>query len=136
MLALGALLDQWSVTRAAEQLGLSQPTLSEALARLRRHFGDELLIRDGRVLNMGISDDQRWKVHLPVGLPAEGREILLPRAAGMFASFGPLGARRFLVTMTARAPVSVVVTRSWTPSSCLRRGISLRVRLSRQRARR
>lgn len=48
MLALDALLDQRSVTRAAGKLGLSQPTLSEALARLRRHFGDELLVRDGR----------------------------------------------------------------------------------------
>jgi DNA-binding transcriptional LysR family regulator len=47
LVALDALLEQRSVTRAAEQLGLSQPALSASLARLRRHFGDELLTRVG-----------------------------------------------------------------------------------------
>jgi DNA-binding transcriptional LysR family regulator len=45
--ALQALLTERSVTRAAEQLGLSQPATSAALAKLRRHFGDELLTRVG-----------------------------------------------------------------------------------------
>jgi DNA-binding transcriptional LysR family regulator len=47
LLSLDALLDQRGVTRAAQQLGLSQPALSASLARLRRHFGDELLTRVG-----------------------------------------------------------------------------------------
>jgi DNA-binding transcriptional LysR family regulator len=47
LLSLDALLQQRSVTRAAEQMGLSQPALSASLARLRRHFGDELLVRVG-----------------------------------------------------------------------------------------
>jgi DNA-binding transcriptional LysR family regulator len=47
LVSLDALLDQCSVTRAAQQLGLSQPALSASLARLRRHFGDELLARSG-----------------------------------------------------------------------------------------
>src|SRR5919199_5248961 len=47
LLSLDALLEQRSVTRAAQQLGLSQPALSASLARLRRHFGDELLARVG-----------------------------------------------------------------------------------------
>jgi DNA-binding transcriptional LysR family regulator len=45
--ALHALLQERSVTRAAERLGLTQPTLSGTLARLRRHFNDELLYRSG-----------------------------------------------------------------------------------------
>ena len=36
---------QRSVTRAAERLGLSQPTVSIWLGRLRRHFGDPLFVR-------------------------------------------------------------------------------------------
>src|SRR5919202_1733449 len=47
LIALDALLEQRGVTRAAQQLGLSQPALSASLARLRRHFGDELLSRTG-----------------------------------------------------------------------------------------
>jgi DNA-binding transcriptional LysR family regulator len=47
LVSMDALLDQRSVTRAAQQLGLSQPALSASLARLRRHFGDELLARTG-----------------------------------------------------------------------------------------
>jgi DNA-binding transcriptional LysR family regulator len=47
LLALDALLKERNVTRAAERLGLSQPAVSAALGRLRRHFGDELLHRTG-----------------------------------------------------------------------------------------
>jgi LysR family transcriptional regulator, mexEF-oprN operon transcriptional activator len=47
---LTALIEESNVTRAAERLKLSQPTVSEALARLRAHFDDELLVRDGRAL--------------------------------------------------------------------------------------
>src|SRR4051794_2182832 len=47
LVSLDALLQQRSVTLAAAQMGLSQPALSASLARLRRHFGDELLTRVG-----------------------------------------------------------------------------------------
>lgn len=47
LVTLDVLLRERNVTRAAEQLGLSQPAVSAALARLRRHFGDELLVRRG-----------------------------------------------------------------------------------------
>ncbi len=36
-----------NLTRASEQLFLSQPAVSHALARLREHFNDQLFIRDG-----------------------------------------------------------------------------------------
>lgn len=44
---LEALLTERSVSRAARRLGLSQPAVSNALARLRRQFGDDLLVRRG-----------------------------------------------------------------------------------------
>ena len=47
LIALDSLLRERSVTRAAAQLGLSQPALSASLARLRRYFDDELLTRVG-----------------------------------------------------------------------------------------
>jgi DNA-binding transcriptional LysR family regulator len=46
--ALGALLEERNLTRAGAKLSLSQPTMSGALARLRRHFDDALLVRSGR----------------------------------------------------------------------------------------
>jgi DNA-binding transcriptional LysR family regulator len=45
---LEALLDARNVSRAAEALGLSQPAVSHALARLRDVFRDPLFVRDGR----------------------------------------------------------------------------------------
>ncbi|GGM94773.1 LysR family transcriptional regulator [Lentzea pudingi] len=45
--ALRALLEERNVTRAAERIGLSQPATSAALGKLRRHFGDQLLVRVG-----------------------------------------------------------------------------------------
>lgn len=42
---LCAVYRQGSVTAAARQLSLSQPAASNALARLRRHFDDELFVR-------------------------------------------------------------------------------------------
>lgn len=47
LVTLDALLEERSVTVAAQRLDVSQPTMSTALARLRRHFGDELLSRSG-----------------------------------------------------------------------------------------
>jgi DNA-binding transcriptional LysR family regulator len=48
LVALHALLRERNVTRAGEGIGLSQPAMSAALGRLRRHFGDDLLVRDGQ----------------------------------------------------------------------------------------
>jgi DNA-binding transcriptional LysR family regulator len=45
---LGALLEERNLTRAGARLSVSQPAMSGALARLRQHFGDELLVRSGR----------------------------------------------------------------------------------------
>jgi len=47
LVAFDALMDERSVTRAATRLRLSQPGMSNALSRLRRLFGDPLLVRDG-----------------------------------------------------------------------------------------
>jgi DNA-binding transcriptional LysR family regulator len=48
--ALDALLQELSVTRAADRLSITQPSMSSALGRLRELFADELLIRTGRVM--------------------------------------------------------------------------------------
>jgi DNA-binding transcriptional LysR family regulator len=47
LLILEALLEECNVTRAAMRVGVPQPAVSVALARLRRHYKDELLVRSG-----------------------------------------------------------------------------------------
>src|ERR1700751_265479 len=45
---LSVLLRERNLTRAAEMLGTTQPTISKALARLRAHFDDRLFVWAGR----------------------------------------------------------------------------------------
>jgi DNA-binding transcriptional LysR family regulator len=49
---LDALLSERNVSRAARRLGISQPTASRALARLRRMFDDDLLVRRGNAYEL------------------------------------------------------------------------------------
>jgi DNA-binding transcriptional LysR family regulator len=48
LVTLDALLRERNVTRAGKRVGLSQPAVSAALARLRQTFADPLLVRVGR----------------------------------------------------------------------------------------
>lgn len=50
--ALNALLKERNVTRAANQIGLSQPAMSRVLAKLREQFEDQLLVRVGIVFQL------------------------------------------------------------------------------------
>jgi len=45
-----ALMQERSVTRAGERIGLSQPAVSSALNRLRHLVGDQLFIREGNMM--------------------------------------------------------------------------------------
>ncbi|MFE7893045.1 LysR family transcriptional regulator [Streptomyces sp. NPDC057412] len=76
--ALDALLAENSVTRAAERLHTSPPAMSRALARLRRAFGDPLLVRAGRDL-----------VPTPRALELRGEvQAVTSRARALFAPSG------------------------------------------------
>lgn len=48
LMALDALLDEKSVSRAAERLHLSQPAMSAALGRIREYFNDPILKLHGK----------------------------------------------------------------------------------------
>jgi len=52
LVALDALLNERSVTRAGEQLNLSTSAMSNSLARLREYFDDELLVQIGRKMEI------------------------------------------------------------------------------------
>ncbi len=50
--ALHALITDCNVTRAAERLNVTQPTMSGMLQRLRYQFNDQLLVRNGRQMEL------------------------------------------------------------------------------------
>jgi len=47
LVAFDSMIEHRSVTRAAEAMGLSQPAMSAAVARLRKAFGDPLFVKTG-----------------------------------------------------------------------------------------
>lgn len=52
LVPLLALLEERSVTRAADAVGISQPAMSHALRRMRRLLGDELVVRQGSAMSL------------------------------------------------------------------------------------
>lgn len=50
LVALDALLTEGSVLGAAQRMNLSPPAMSRTLGRIRRAFGDEILVRAGRAM--------------------------------------------------------------------------------------
>jgi DNA-binding transcriptional LysR family regulator len=48
---LSIVLRERSLTRAAEALDTTQPSVSKVLARLRTHFGDPLFVRNGQAMH-------------------------------------------------------------------------------------
>jgi DNA-binding transcriptional LysR family regulator len=105
---LQALLEEGSVTQAAIRVGMPQPTASIALARLRRHYKDELLVRTGngyvltplaRSLLPSVQESMRRigvafspeNVHQP---PADGRTFSIGLSDYSFVVLGELLLRR------------------------------------------
>lgn len=48
LVVLDTLIAEQNVSRAAERLNLTQPAISNSLAKLRQHFDDDLLVKLGR----------------------------------------------------------------------------------------
>lgn len=87
LLPLKVLLEEGNVTRAGQRLDLSQPAMSAALARLRRRFDDELLVRAGRDYEL-----TPFAVEL---LPEVQQAVrLLSRALRVEDSFDPASSQR------------------------------------------
>ncbi|MCT4372801.1 LysR family transcriptional regulator [Yangia mangrovi] len=96
LVALEALLDESSVSAAARRLNLSQAATSNALARLRDHFEDELLVRVGRQM---AQTDRGRVLHREVAAVLRQIEarVLVPGA------FDPAAQDRQVTIMAAEA---------------------------------
>lgn len=77
LLSLEALLAEANVTRAARRLGVTQPTMSRALQRLRVELGDALLVRSGQGL-VRTPRGERIHASLRDGLQALRRALRPP----------------------------------------------------------
>ncbi len=105
---LAALLEHRSVTRAAEAVGLTQPAMSNALQRLRRTLGDELLVRVGReyVLTARAS---ALRGPISLFLETASNQVLVP------PTFDPATSDRvFRIAASSAAALTVLPTLSAT----------------------
>jgi DNA-binding transcriptional LysR family regulator len=101
LVALRELLRERSVTRAAERLGVTQPAASAALSRLRRHFGDELLVRDKGCYQLTTLAEQL----------AEQVEVVCAAAERLFAAsthFDPATSEREFTLVMADYTIGVM----------------------------
>ncbi|GLU33239.1 LysR family transcriptional regulator [Trinickia caryophylli] len=85
LVALDALLTEESISRAAEKIHLSQSAMSNALARLREYFGDELLVQVGRKMELtsraqGLKDAVR-DILVRVDATVAARPLFVPSQA-------------------------------------------------------
>jgi LysR family transcriptional regulator, nod-box dependent transcriptional activator len=94
LVALDVLLKERSVTRAAETLNLSASAMSNALARLREYFEDELLVQIGRKMELtpraaGLQDSVRellLRIDSTLAAPAAFEPHASDRMFRIFAS--------------------------------------------------
>ncbi|MFE5582307.1 LysR family transcriptional regulator [Kitasatospora sp. NPDC056531] len=91
---LDALLQENSVTRAAERLGTSPAAVSRMLARLRRAVGDPLLVRAGQGL---VPTPRAVELRDEVGALLRGCENVLRPGAG----FDPVHLERTFTVQTS-----------------------------------
>jgi len=116
---LEALLEEGSVSAAADRLGLSQPAMSHALARLRRRFGDPLFVKTrvgmrptptaeriglvsskvlavmrAEILEVGAFDPATTTRTFTLGLSDMAASILLGQITERFATSAPLARLR------------------------------------------
>lgn len=89
LLSLEALLAETNVTRAARRLGVTQPTMSRALRRLREELDDALLVRSGQGF-VRTPRGERIHASLRDGLQALRRALSTPE-------FDPSTARHTIV---------------------------------------
>lgn len=94
LLVFDRMLAEKRVSRVAETLGLSQPAVSNALARLRRLLGDELFLRTARGM-------EPTPLALQLAEPVASAMSALHGALNQHTAFDPATSRRsFTLAMT------------------------------------
>ncbi|WP_112873558.1 LysR family transcriptional regulator [Paracoccus endophyticus] len=105
-----AVAETGSTAAAARAVHVSQPSVSQAVARIEAHFGQPLFLRrPGQ--GMQPTPFGRHKLEALAGLMAQGRAILAPDAGlvgelclGVYSTLGPRHAPRLIRAFGARHP--------------------------------
>lgn len=120
LVALDTLLEERSVSRAADRLNLSQSAMSSALSRLRDYFQDELLISVGRRME---------PTALALSLEPSVREILQRIRTTLQArpTFDPATAQRRFRIMTSDYLVEVLLANVVRELATTAPGIQLQI---------
>lgn len=118
LLPLRALLEMRHVSRAAERIHLSQPAMSAALGRLRRHFDDELLVRVGGAYQL---TPLATRLQTSVAIAVQALDDVW-REAGAFDPSS--STRRFTLTSSAYA-MAVLMPGLWRTVAAQAPGITL-----------
>lgn len=101
--AFEALMAERHVTRAARRIGISQPAMSAALARLRRLTGDELLVRNARgFAPTPLALDLADPVHNALSMIADAFGAKRPFDPGATAQTFAIGMADFPAQLLAR----------------------------------
>lgn len=102
LLLFEAIFSEGSVSRAAEKLGLSQPTVSLGLAKLREHFSDELFVRSARgVVATPLADQLIW--------PVRDALRVVEGVSGLRTVFDPATEQRtFRIAMTDASHIALM----------------------------
>ena len=94
-------MSERSLTRAAHQLALTQPAVSNALRRLRQALGDDLLVRKGRTLEPTARGQELW--------PAVRSALQQLQASLVPSVFSPASASTtFVLTMADATAVELI----------------------------
>lgn len=122
LVALDILLEERSVSRAAERLHLSQPAASAALARLREYFQDDLLVLHGKRL-----------------IPTSYAEMLLPEVKqvirqvddliALSSEFDAAQSARFFRLMASDYISTVLLSQAISEIQTIAPGIKVDIRL-------
>lgn len=104
LVALNALLEEKSVSRAAERLFLSQPAMSGALQRLRERFNDQLLVRTGQRMELttraqSLIEPVREVIHLSQSMIATRQK------------FNPASMQRSFTILMSDVPAALLISR-------------------------
>ena len=92
LVALDALLEDGSVSGAADRLHLSQPAMSRTLGRIRQATGDQVLVRSGRLM-----------LPTPYALEVRGQvRELVERAQGLLRPAAPSDPASWARTFTLK----------------------------------